>query len=60
MAAPRTIDVGGGLTGLSAAHTLLENGASVLRLEQEAIIGTQFHQGKFWHRWCWYVLAHLL
>lgn len=31
----RTIVVGGGLAGLSAAHTALENGASVVLLDKK-------------------------
>ena len=31
----RAIVVGGGLAGLSAAHTLLERGASVLLLDKQ-------------------------
>ncbi len=34
-AQPRTIVIGGGLAGLSAAHTLLENGATVLLLDKK-------------------------
>ena len=35
MTAPRTIVVGGGLAGLSAAHTALENGAIVVLLDKK-------------------------
>ncbi|KAJ7096998.1 Flavocytochrome c [Mycena crocata] len=35
----RTIVVGGGLAGLSAAHTLLENGKQVLLLEKKPSLG---------------------
>ncbi|KAK0195922.1 Flavocytochrome c [Armillaria mellea] len=38
-AQPRTIVVGGGLAGLSAAHTLLENGATVLLLDKKPSLG---------------------
>ncbi|GAA5961201.1 hypothetical protein JCM21900_006327, partial [Sporobolomyces salmonicolor] len=34
MSAPQVIVVGGGLSGLSAAHTLYEKGANVLVLEK--------------------------
>ncbi|KAF8186057.1 FAD binding domain-containing protein [Mycena galopus ATCC 62051] len=36
---PRTIVVGGGLAGLSAAHTLLERGKSVLLLDKKPSLG---------------------
>jgi 2-polyprenyl-6-methoxyphenol hydroxylase-like FAD-dependent oxidoreductase len=35
MSSNRAIVVGGGLAGLSAAHTLLERGASVLLLDKQ-------------------------
>ena len=35
MASNRVIVVGGGLAGLSAAHTLLERGASVMLLDKQ-------------------------
>jgi len=34
---PKIIVVGGGLAGLSAAHTVLERGASVIVLEKKRI-----------------------
>ncbi|KAJ7099825.1 Flavocytochrome c [Mycena epipterygia] len=37
--APRTIVVGGGLAGLSAAHTLLEHGKTVLLLDKKPSLG---------------------
>lgn len=36
----RAIVVGGGLAGLSAAHTLLERGASVLLLDKQGYVLT--------------------
>ncbi|GAA5928345.1 hypothetical protein JCM1841_003536 [Sporobolomyces salmonicolor] len=39
MSAPQVIVVGGGLSGLSAAHTLYEKGANVLVLEKNAFFG---------------------
>ena len=36
---PVTIVVGGGLAGLSAAHTLIERGGSVLLLDKSAFLG---------------------
>ncbi|KAJ7617277.1 Flavocytochrome c [Roridomyces roridus] len=39
MAFPRTIVVGGGLAGLSATHTLLERGKSVLLLDKKPSLG---------------------
>ncbi|KAJ7734212.1 Flavocytochrome c [Mycena olivaceomarginata] len=39
MTTPRTIVVGGGLAGLSAAHTLLERGKSVLLLDKKPSLG---------------------
>jgi len=39
MPAPRTIVVGGGLSGLSAAHTILERGGSVLVLDKQGFFG---------------------
>ncbi|KAG4101488.1 Flavocytochrome c [Neocallimastix lanati (nom. inval.)] len=36
---PKIIVVGGGLAGLSAAHTVLERGASVIVLEKNAFLG---------------------
>ncbi|RPD73162.1 Flavocytochrome c [Lentinus tigrinus ALCF2SS1-7] len=39
MTAPRTIVVGGGLAGLSAAHTALENGAIVVLLDKKPALG---------------------
>ena len=35
MSTHRTIVIGGGLAGLSAAHTALENGATVLLLDKK-------------------------
>ena len=37
--APRCIVVGGGLSGLSAAHTIVENGGSVLLLDKNGFFG---------------------
>ncbi|KAG8757115.1 hypothetical protein FRC14_002377 [Serendipita sp. 396] len=39
MSSNRVIVVGGGLAGLSAAHTLLERGASVLLLDKQGFMG---------------------
>lgn len=39
MSANRVIVVGGGLAGLTAAHTLLEHGASVLLIDKSAFLG---------------------
>ncbi|KIY74074.1 fumarate reductase flavo protein subunit [Cylindrobasidium torrendii FP15055 ss-10] len=39
MSPPRVIVVGGGLAGLSAAHTVLQNGASVLLLDKMKSLG---------------------
>ncbi|KAJ7679675.1 FAD binding domain-containing protein [Mycena rosella] len=39
MSVPRTIVVGGGLAGLSAAHTLLEHGKNVLLLDKMPSLG---------------------
>lgn len=39
MSANRVIVVGGGLAGLSAAHTLLEQGCTVLLLDKSAFLG---------------------
>ncbi|CUI14393.1 unnamed protein product [Bodo saltans] len=39
MSANRVIIVGGGLAGLSAAHTLVEHGASVLLIDKSAFLG---------------------
>lgn len=39
MSTPRTIVVGGGLAGLSAAHTALENGATVVLLDKKPSLG---------------------
>lgn len=39
MSRPKIIIVGGGLAGLSAAHTVLERGASVIVLEKNAFLG---------------------
>jgi flavocytochrome c len=39
MSANRVIIIGGGLAGLSAAHTLIEHGASVLLLDKSAFLG---------------------
>jgi len=36
---PKVIVVGGGLAGLSAAHTILENGGNVLVLDKNAFMG---------------------
>jgi succinate dehydrogenase/fumarate reductase flavoprotein subunit len=38
MSSNRVIVVGGGLAGLSAAHTLLERGASVLLLDKQGYV----------------------
>jgi hypothetical protein len=38
MSSNRVIVVGGGLAGLSAAHTLLERGASVLLLDKQGSV----------------------
>ena len=35
----KVIVVGGGLAGLSAAHTVLENGGAVLLLDKSAFLG---------------------
>lgn len=35
----KVIVIGGGLAGLSAAHTILENGGSVLLLDKSAFLG---------------------
>ena len=40
MSSNRAIVVGGGLAGLSAAHTLLERGASVLLLDKQGCVLT--------------------
>ena len=40
MSSNRAIVVGGGLAGLSAAHTLLERGASVLLLDKQGYVHT--------------------
>ena len=40
MSSNRAIVVGGGLAGLSAAHTLLERGASVLLLDKQGYVLT--------------------
>jgi len=40
MSSNRAIVVGGGLAGLSAAHTLLERGASVLLLDKQGCVFT--------------------
>ncbi|KAL1739088.1 FAD binding domain-containing protein [Schizophyllum fasciatum] len=39
MSSTRTIIVGGGLAGLSAAHTALENGASVVLIDKKPSLG---------------------
>ncbi|KAI0709117.1 FAD binding domain-containing protein [Earliella scabrosa] len=39
MSTHRTIVIGGGLAGLSAAHTALENGATVLLLDKKPALG---------------------
>ncbi len=36
---PKVIVVGGGLAGLSAAHTVLERGGTVLVLDKNAFLG---------------------
>lgn len=36
---PKVIVVGGGLAGLSAAHTVLERGASVIVMEKNGFLG---------------------
>ena len=43
------IVVGGGLSGLSAAHTVLERGGRVLVLDKSAFL--QLHQGHLGHKW---------
>jgi len=35
----KVIVIGGGLAGLSAAHTILENGGSVCLLDKSAFLG---------------------
>ena len=35
----KVIVIGGGLAGLSAAHTILENGGSVVLLDKSAFLG---------------------
>ena len=35
----KVIVIGGGLAGLSAAHTVLENGGSVVLLDKSAFLG---------------------
>lgn len=40
MSSNRAIVIGGGLAGLSAAHTLLERGASVLLLDKQGCVIT--------------------
>jgi len=40
MSSNRAIVVGGGLAGLSAAHTLLERGASILLLDKQGCVLT--------------------
>lgn len=39
MAHPTAIIVGGGLAGLSAAHTVLQGGGSVLLIDKSAFLG---------------------
>ncbi|KAJ3017536.1 hypothetical protein HKX48_003502 [Thoreauomyces humboldtii] len=39
MAAPHVIVVGGGLAGLSAAHTILERGGNVILLDKNSFLG---------------------
>jgi FAD binding domain len=64
----QVIVVGGGLAGLSAAHTLLERGANVLLLDKQGYVlyvelrlannrviqfhGWKLYQGYFWYQWC--------
>lgn len=60
----QVIVVGGGLAGLSAAHTVLERGGNVLVLEKvysssfplasqpECFDGWKLNQGHFRHQWC--------
>ena len=36
---PRVIVVGGGLAGLSAAHTVLERGGNVILLDKNGFLG---------------------
>lgn len=61
----QVIVVGGGLAGLSAAHTLLERGANVLLLDKQGYVsaqqplamliwelklhGGQLYKGNLWH-----------
>ena len=44
----RVIIVGGGLAGLSAAHTVLENGGRVTLVDKSAFLGGNSTKGKAW------------
>ena len=49
--APRIIVVGGGLAGLSAAHTILERGGSVLVLDKKWLLWRQLDKGNLGDQW---------
>jgi glycine/D-amino acid oxidase-like deaminating enzyme len=69
----QVIVVGGGLAGLSAAHTILERGGNVLLLDKQPSVrrlrhaahlsnlpqihGRQLDQGHVWHQRCGYADA---
>jgi succinate dehydrogenase/fumarate reductase flavoprotein subunit len=41
------IVIGGGLAGLSAAHTVIERGGKVLLIDKKAFLGGNSVKGKF-------------
>lgn len=68
----QVIVVGGGLAGLSAAHTLLERGANVVLLDKQGSVqslfrskfliqskfyGRKLYKGNVWNKRRWYCLA---